>query len=158
MIDLAHTVNAYRHDATPSQWQHDEAFKAGEFGDRSTQQILDYLFMTCRNDRHGGDGSIYKERWFIDACNEVRRRILHSRKSDLSQEEMLHAPVVIPYRPLKDPRDIRMLDPACGSMHFGLYAFDLYLKIYDEYWDLCSDSSYSIPATEHRSADKRVRR
>ncbi|MBA7646937.1 hypothetical protein ES703_54705 [subsurface metagenome] len=28
-----------------------------------------------------------------------------------------------------------MLDPACGSMHFGLYAFDLYETIYEEAWD-----------------------
>src|SRR5690606_1123498 len=26
-------------------------------------------------------------------------------------------------------------DPACGSMHFGLYAFDLFLDIYREAWD-----------------------
>lgn len=55
---------------------------------------------------------------------------------DLSQEEMLKQAVYIPYRPLKDPREILMLDPACGSMHFGLYAFDLYEKIYEEAWDL----------------------
>jgi hypothetical protein len=29
-----------------------------------------------------------------------------------------------------------MLDPACGSMHFGLYAFDLYLEIYEEAWEI----------------------
>jgi hypothetical protein len=40
-----------------------------------------------------------------------------------------------PYRALKDPREIRMLDPACGSMHFGLYAFDLYEVMYREAWD-----------------------
>ena len=55
---------------------------------------------------------------------------------DLSQEELLKQPVYIPHRPLKDPRDIKMLDPACGSMHFGLYAFDLFERIYDEAWDL----------------------
>lgn len=54
----------------------------------------------------------------------------------LSQEELLQHPVYIKYRPLKDPREIRMLDPACGSMHFGLYAFDLYEKIYEEAWGL----------------------
>jgi len=42
----------------------------------------------------------------------------------------------IPFRRIKDPRDIRMLDPACGSMHFGLYAFDLFEKIYEEAWEL----------------------
>jgi hypothetical protein len=42
----------------------------------------------------------------------------------------------IPHRPLKDPREIKMLDPACGSMHFGLYAFDLFEQIYAEAWEL----------------------
>jgi|CXWL01.1.fsa_nt_gi hypothetical protein len=35
-------------------------------------------------------------------------------------------------RPRKDPRDLRVLDPACGSGHFLLYAFDLLLVIYEE--------------------------
>lgn len=55
---------------------------------------------------------------------------------DLSQEELLKQPVYISFRPLKDPREILMLDPACGSMHFGLYAFDLFEKIYEEAWEL----------------------
>lgn len=37
-------------------------------------------------------------------------------------------------RELKDPRDIRILDPACGSGHFLLYSFDLLLAIYEEAW------------------------
>lgn len=36
---------------------------------------------------------------------------------------------------LRDPRTIKLLDPACGSMHFGLYAFDLFHEIYREAWD-----------------------
>jgi hypothetical protein len=35
---------------------------------------------------------------------------------------------------LRDPRTIKLLDPACGSMHFGLYAFDLFVVIYREAW------------------------
>lgn len=35
---------------------------------------------------------------------------------------------------LRDPRTIKLLDPACGSMHFGLYAFDLFQEIYCEAW------------------------
>ncbi|VWX60048.1 conserved hypothetical protein [Burkholderiales bacterium 8X] len=35
-------------------------------------------------------------------------------------------------RAKKDPRDLRVLDPACGSGHFLLYAFDLMLAIYEE--------------------------
>ena len=52
--------------------------------------------------------------------------------TNTSQEELLQQPVIIPVRFPKDPREIRMLDPACGSMHFGLYAFDLYEVIYEE--------------------------
>jgi hypothetical protein len=36
---------------------------------------------------------------------------------------------------LRDPRKLKLLDPACGSMHFGLYAFDLFSEIYREAWD-----------------------
>jgi hypothetical protein len=57
------------------------------------------------------------------------------KQDNLSQEELLKQPVFIPHRPIKDPRTILMLDPACGSMHFGLYAFDLYEMIYDEAWE-----------------------
>jgi hypothetical protein len=39
-------------------------------------------------------------------------------------------------RPPKDPREIRVIDPACGSMHFGLYAFDLFEVIYHEAWEM----------------------
>ena len=58
------------------------------------------------------------------------------KQDNLSQEDLLKQHVHIPHRPLKDPRTILMLDPACGSMHFGLYAFDLFEVIYDEAWAL----------------------
>lgn len=35
-------------------------------------------------------------------------------------------------RAKKDPRDLRVLDPACGSGHFLLYAFDLLIEVYEE--------------------------
>ena len=53
---------------------------------------------------------------------------------DLSQEELLKHPVYIPHRPKKDPRDLKILDPACGSGHFLLYCFDLLTTIYEEAW------------------------
>ena len=53
-------------------------------------------------------------------------------KDDLSQEELLKLPVHIPHHPKKDPRELKILDPACGSGHFLLYCFDLLLTIYDE--------------------------
>ncbi len=40
----------------------------------------------------------------------------------------------IPHRVGKDPRELRILDPACGSGHFLLYCFDLLEVIYAEAW------------------------
>ena len=65
-------------------------------------------------------------------------------QESLSQEELLKQPVYIPFRQLKDPRELRMLDPACGSMHFGLYAFDLFEKIYEEAWQIETDLGPSV--------------
>ena len=62
----------------------------------------------------------------------------------LTQEEILKQPVYIPHRPLKDPRTIRMLDPACGSMHFGLYAFDLFEQIYIEAWQIEAEQGVDV--------------
>lgn len=48
-------------------------------------------------------------------------------------EYMVHKPgEEFAARAKKDPRDLRLLDPACGSGHFLLYAFDLLLAIYEE--------------------------
>jgi len=65
-------------------------------------------------------------------ANELRRRVLQMRQTDLPQAEMLKLPVFIPFRKAKDPRDLKILDPACGSGHFLLYCFDLLEVIYRE--------------------------
>jgi hypothetical protein len=56
-------------------------------------------------------------------------------REGLSQEELIKQPVHIPHRPKKDPRELKILDPACGSGHFLLYSFDLLLTIYEEAYD-----------------------
>ena len=56
-------------------------------------------------------------------------------RGDLSQDELLKRPIHILYRPKKDPRELKILDPACGSGHFLLYCFDLLLTIYEEAYD-----------------------
>lgn len=53
-------------------------------------------------------------------------------KDELSKEELLNLPCHIPHRPKKDPRELKILDPASGSGHFLLYCFDLLLTIYEE--------------------------
>ena len=54
---------------------------------------------------------------------------------DLPQDELLKQPVYLPHQPKKDPRDLKVLDPACGSGHFLLYCFDLLQVIYEEAYD-----------------------
>lgn len=60
---------------------------------------------------------------------------LDKARDDFSQDELLKQPVYISHRPKKDPREIRILDPACGSGHFLLYCFDLLQVIYEEAYD-----------------------
>ncbi len=51
-------------------------------------------------------------------------------------------------RAKKDPRDLRVLDPACGSGHFLLYAFDLLVVMYEEaYTDAGSPKSEATGRT-----------
>ena len=38
-------------------------------------------------------------------------------------------------RAMKDPTEILSLDPTCGSMHFGLYLYEVYEFIYMDAWD-----------------------
>jgi hypothetical protein len=96
--------------------------------------------------RQGNSGLKERCRYLVRRSNEIWLQSGDGAPTEvvadkgLSQEELLQQPLPIPHRPLKDPREIRMLDPACGSMHFGLYAFDLYLAIYAESWEIAQSS------------------
>lgn len=88
-----------------------------------------------------GDTVLKEEcRWLVRRPNEVflgpgeKAPAGKDDEADLSQEELLRRPVYIEHRPKKDPRDLRILDPACGSGHFLLYAFDLLERVYEEAW------------------------
>jgi hypothetical protein len=54
-------------------------------------------------------------------------------------------------RPLKLARDITFLDPCCGSMHFGLVAFDLFVEMYRE--ELGHVGQQGWPATASVSSE-----
>ena len=51
---------------------------------------------------------------FLEEGEQPPKDVAESR-DDPSQEELLKLPVYIPYRSKKDPREIKILDPACGS-------------------------------------------
>ena len=42
---------------------------------------------------------------------------------------------VLEERQLKEPTEILSLDPTCGSMHFGIYLYEVYEYIYMDAWD-----------------------
>lgn len=61
------------------------------------------------------------------------------------------AGVQVRFRAKKDPRDIRVLDPACGSGHFLLYCFDVLQTVYAEAYtdpDLGQSLRFSYPTPE----------
>ena len=70
--------------------------------------------------------------------------------SELNQEELLQQTVYVPFRAKKDPRDLRVLDPACGSGHFLLYAFKLLVSIYEEAWSDAGAAAFSETGTQLR--------
>ena len=78
----------------------------------------------------------------------------------LAEGERVDDPVpgatYVPHRPIKDPREIRLLDPACGSMHFGLYAFDVFERIYLDAWDHHPDLLADLRETHDRDAFQRL--
>ncbi|HVA91822.1 MAG TPA: hypothetical protein VNL71_18505 [Chloroflexota bacterium] len=142
LVELAHCVNGYtRHpfeDLLDGEWwpvtMKARMAEADDLDSFTTQDILDVLFADVRADRFTQGGRLDQDEMFIRLGNETRRRALIARRDDLSQQELLRQPVFIPYRAPKDPRDLKILDPACGSGHFLLYAFDLLTTIYEEAW------------------------
>lgn len=130
MIDFAHCVDVYHRFPDQGQIWGDYAqrlqpiLRGQRFDGATTQELWDGLFLECRSDRAGGSGEIYKEPWFRATCEEILRRLKEPKpKTSLNR-----------YRPLRDPRTLKLLDPACGSMHFGLYAFDVFHRIYRDAW------------------------
>jgi hypothetical protein len=137
MIEMAHCVSAFdQFGENVRDWYKEMQPRVEDdqasLVDLSTADLFHYLFITCRNDRQGGFGAIDKGKWLVNTANEIRRRVLSGRTDDASQEDLLKTPVFISYRRKKDPRELKILDPACGSGHFLLYCFDLLLTIYEE--------------------------
>lgn len=95
--------------------------------------------------RQGNTGLVETCRYLVRRPNEIWLKEgeevdqggAEDTGSEKTQEELLKEPVHIPFRALKDPRDLKILDPACGSGHFLLYCFDLLERIYAEAWQDC---------------------
>src|SRR5207244_4671650 len=97
-----------------------------------TQELLDLLFLFCRYERFNEGMLDSLSREIAVIMDVLRERVRPPDRENRSQEELLRASFFVPYRPQKDPREIRILDPACGRGHFLLYCFDLFVRISDE--------------------------
>jgi len=145
IAEIAHAVNGYLragglHDGAEDWFnRYVERIRNQEAETFTTQEVLDFLFVFHRADRFC-EGLLNKHNNEVQAVFQIlKTRIEKSRQESLTQEELLNLPVFIPLRAKKDPRDIKILDPACGSGHFLLYAFILLLTIYREAWDQEND-------------------
>jgi len=105
-----------------------------DFGSWKTQDLLDCLCAMWRADRFNDSWEGHGPSTEALAA-EIERRIREGMEPDASQETLLRSPQLVAFRAKKDPREIRILDPACGSGHFLLYCFDLLEKIYREAWE-----------------------
>lgn len=60
-------------------------------------------------------------------------------KSRIGEEQCLYMvrrpDEVLEERAIKEPTEILSMDPTCGSMHFGLYLYEVYEYIYMDAWD-----------------------
>lgn len=141
LIDIAHAVNGYLragglHEGAEAWFnQHVAKIRAGEAPSFATQTLLDFLFVLHRADRFFEGLLDTHENEAAAVFGILKKRLELAKAENQSQEELLKNPVFIPLREKKDPRDIKILDPACGSGHFLLYAFDLLEIIYSEAWE-----------------------
>ncbi len=86
-----------------------------------TDNTSDVYGMKCKK----GD-TILKEkcRYLVLRPNEIflaecdKNPTNENEGSDLPQKELLKRPVYVEHRHKKDPRDLKIIDPACGSGHF----------------------------------------
>lgn len=79
---------------------------------------------------------LFTPRWIVRALveNSLGRLWLQMHPDSRLRDHLhyLIPEVDAPTAAMKPVREITLLDPACGTMHFGLVAFDLFVEMYQE--------------------------
>lgn len=127
VLDYALTVNGYEYspkhlgkDCAAIDNEHSGHYRETGQWEGSFEELRCCLFMQQRDTHWSGrppEGDAAKA--VLDLYQAI------CKQWDLEVD-------VIPFRAKKDPRRLRVLDPASGSGHFLLYAFDLLETIYAE--------------------------
>lgn len=79
----------------------------------------------------------------------------------LIAEQQCHYMVIRPnetiaHRDIKEPTEIRTLDPTCGSMHFGIYVYEVYEYIYLDAWDNHHELLQDLRAVNSRDSFRKM--
>lgn len=132
---FAHVINGYElapalgcGDAGDFANRRGEAARRTGSWEGSALELWICLFFEHRRYRHFGCEPEGEDLRRLNALCQQLRSVL------IEEAAVGKAPRCVAPRPKKDPRDLRVLDPACGSGHFLLYAFELLLVIYEEAW------------------------
>ncbi|WIG59039.1 MAG: hypothetical protein OJF49_001786 [Ktedonobacterales bacterium] len=122
---LAHDTSAEARDfdmvASIANDKQQEYVETGNING-SFEELRLCLFFEQRRWHHFGETPEGKD---LDYWRALHRAICEAWNREVE---------IIPHRAKRDPRELRILDPACGSGHFLLYCFDLLVRIYHEAW------------------------
>lgn len=136
-IEIGQVIHGYELEENPAFEQARERVRTAEREEGQWEGpaigLWMQLFHECRANRHHGFDPEGEPLERLDAlCRALRAKLVE----EMREHGKLEGVTVVPYRAaLKIPRDLRVLDPACGSGHFLLYAFDLLITIYEEGWN-----------------------
>jgi hypothetical protein len=123
-------------------WQADETIGwiYQFFNEREKAEVFDRLFnqkKKIRREDIGPATQLFTPRWIVRFIIEnTLGRLWVQMHPDSGLKDKLHYLVPpageIPHVALRPVKEITLLDPASGTMHFGLVAFDLFAEMYRE--------------------------
>jgi hypothetical protein len=100
---------------------------------------------------------IFTPRWIVRALvqNSLGRLWIEMHPDSRLRETLDYlVPVEVETRAVLRPvREITLLDPATGTMHFGLVAFDLFLEMYREEFERAGESGWLEEPSVEREED-----
>ena len=137
--DLLDMLNA---PASQGAWTEDETigWVYQDFNEKEKAEVFERLYkqkQKIRREDIPAATQLFTPRWIVSwlVQNTLGRHWLQIHPDSQLAEQLNYLVPLggeIPPVPLKKVREIEVLDPACGTMHFGLVAFDLLIEMYKE--------------------------
>jgi hypothetical protein len=129
--EVAEKVGGYGEDLLAWANRQIDRFSQGGSLPTNTLDLWLLLFALQRSHR-AMIGSAPAPRDFLDLWRTSYLAWRSSVQDESPTVDRQTSVIFVPYRRKKDPRQLKILDPAGGSGHFLLYCFDLLLTIYEE--------------------------